>query len=145
MSESVHLPVCLSSFRTLHAPRSPYLTGADVAGLCEPIVLHEELAGGQRLGGARHGLWEQLLDLFDGPYVEGALFGPRAPLRGRVCILCTVEAPRLWGGESWLAPACRAVKAPEPSHCQARLPQWTHTRWLRFRVTYCRMPLATSE
>lgn len=101
------------------APGSPHLAGADVAGLREPIVLHEELAGGQRLRGTQHGLWEQLLDLFDGPHVEGALFGRHAPLRGRIRILCAVEASRLWGGEScWPQPSAqwrpRALPQPGP-------------------------------
>lgn len=102
-----------------HAPRSPHLTGADVAGLREPVVLHEELAGGQRLRGTQHGLGEQLLDLFDCPHVEGALFGRHAPLGRRICILCAVEASRLWGGEScWPQPSAqrrpRALPQPGP-------------------------------
>ena len=92
-----------SGFRSPPTATSrPHLARADVASLREPIVLHEELAWGQGLSGTWHVLREELLDLFDGPQVEGPLFGPHAPLWRRVRVLGTVEASRLWGGESWL-------------------------------------------
>lgn len=77
--------------------KSPHLSGIDIACFTEAIVLHQELARGQRLTGASHRLWEQLLDLFDCPDIESTLLGLLASLWGRISILCTVEASGLWG------------------------------------------------
>lgn len=124
------------------SPRVPHLTGVDVARLCEPVVLDEELACGQRLCGAWHSLWEETLDLLDCPHIECALLGPHAPLWGRICILSAVEATRLREGQSSGPVTGREGLGP-PAARAACLSG--HTRWLRLRLTYCRMPLATSE